>query len=524
MLRFIRIPVVFCLALGLSGQAFSVESKEEKMKSDESQAQYQRKSITYLGVTLDSGVNVPPDHLNLIEKGIRKQIELKRFDFNAINLASVYTIDQFVNELREYVKKRSVDRATAESEYEARFKRAKVLASDIDRIMSSAYFYMINVFVFKTKEWKCPASGKLQDKTICVPNATYKRSTVNASVSFYHVNLLDESKPPYTKLRTVKVLPAKEDEMVTFPPEPPPDHDRTAYNAAVAAAKKKAQLDATRKGVGGIVGLAARLSKEMKKIPEFQLKTPVTAALSDGVEFMLGKGEGVRMDDTYDVTEFDAGGKKSINGYVKVRNIGDAKGSGEGSPSYAEKVKEKRKFVGGEQLYEHPMLGVAFGIHGVLEMCLNDLMGVEDGMQIYPGAGLYVDFDMAPYIGWPEFYVSVEADMLFLGSTDILGTTWDYKLAHGMLGFKKKWYITSLVVTVGVRGGISYFLITSDDEDFPGDSIGVGGDLVLGLEYYVLPEFSVYLKAAGRFFGNPTYEDADPEMGANVSLGVFLAL
>jgi hypothetical protein len=50
----------------------------------------------------------------------------------------------------------------------------------------------------------------------------------------------------------------------------------------------------------------------------------------------------------------------------------------------------------------------------------------------------------------------------------------------------------------------------------------------LGLEYYFKPEFSVYLKAGGRFFTNPLMlyaggSDMDPEMGINGQVGAFLA-
>jgi hypothetical protein len=265
----------------------------------------------------------------------------------------------------------------------------------------------------------------------------------------------------------------------------------------------------------------------MKKIPAFQLKTPVQAALSDGVEFMLGKGEGVRMDDTYDVTEFDAAGKKKIIGYVKVRNIGEAKGTGEGTPSYAEKVKEKRKYVGGEQLYEHPMIGFAVGIHGVFQVALTDVIyklrpdGTgEEEMGFYPGFGMYVDYSLAPGLGLSEFYLSVEGDVLLLGD--------EHNLVHVMLGFKKKWYITSLVVSLVGRFGINYYVlgdVETGDED--PSLYGLGFDAGVGFEYYVIPEFSVYLKAMFRYFTAPMEEGYDewyePEMGVNASLGVFLA-
>ena len=51
---------------------------------------------------------------------------------------------------------------------------------------------------------------------------------------------------------------------------------------------------------------------------------------------------------------------------------------------------------------------------------------------------------------------------------------------------------------------------------------------VMGFEYYFVPEFSIYLKAAGRFFTNPTdfggFEDPNPEMGVNMFIGAFYAL
>lgn len=92
-----------------------------------------------------------------------------------------------------------------------------------------------------------------------------------------------------------------------------------------------------------------------------------------------------------------------------------------------------------------------------------------------------------------------------------------------MLGFKKKWYINSFVLSAGLRGGISYYI----NGDYSGDKLGGGGDIVFGAEYYIKPEFSVFLKVAGRFFTNPVEETglktSDFELGGNASLGLFAA-
>jgi len=505
--------LMLVLVLGLSTAAGAAEDKEQKMSADQTQQRYQRKSITYLGMVVAPAVRADAEHLGLVEQAIRRGIELKRFDYNHVDLGRAFTIDQFVATLREYVKKRAVDRAAAEAEFEARFKQARVYMKDVERIMNSAYFYRINVKMLNVRRGKCPEKKAEALLLGCVPGAEGMLATLNASVTFWRANLVDESKPPYQLIKEVThIKPVWGfQELALEILKDPEKLPQAMHNAGLAA---------TREAAGG---LAQWLSKGMKQIPDFKLKTPVQAALSDGVEFMLGKQEGVRMDDTYDVTEFDAAGKKSLIGYVKVRKIGDARASGEGTPSYAEKVKEKKGFVGGEQLFEHPMIGLSAGVSFVLEVAVKDVLG-QDGLGIYPGAALYVDYDLAPLLNWPEFYVSAEADFLYV-PTDFSG--WNVFLIHAMLGLKKKWYAESLVFTVGLRGGISYYQVETDLGSYEGDSLGFGADAYFGLEYYIMPEFSIFSKFAGRFFTNPMQMagggDADPEMGGQVQIGALLA-
>jgi hypothetical protein len=497
--------VVGTLVFGFGTSVYAAESKVEKMTSDQTQAQYQRKSITYLGID-PTNVNIPTDELEVVEKAIRAKIELKRFDYNAVGLDQTYTIDKFVADLREYVKKISVDRAAAEAEYEARFKRARVLATDIDRIMNSAYFYVIKVLVYKNVRAKCPDNKLAALAMGCVPNQEGMLATVNATVTFYRANLTDETKKPYELIKEVKHMPTKGFE----------EFNVIEVNR-MKEIMKSTGLEAATEASSS---LADFLSKGMKQIPDFQLLTPVQTAMSDGVEFMLGKGEGVRLDDTYDVNEYDAAGDKKLLGYVKVRNIGDATGSGGGTPSYAEKVKEKQKFVGGELMVEHPMVGMAVGLHIVGQYTLKDVLSFKDSAEgkFYPGLGLYIDKDLAHLTGIPEFYLSVEGDFLLVGETTTEKAVY---LTHAMLGAKKKWYMESLVFSLGLRGGISYYVISGYEDD----AIGFGADLLGGVEYYFKPEFSIYFKAVGRYFTNPLQFGLElpDEIGIQGTLGAFLA-
>lgn len=553
---FRNVTLVACL-LALAGTA-AAETKEDRLSSDKTQEQYTRKSMTFLGTVIEDRLQVPSDVLAGIEKVLRSEIELKRFDYNSVDVSKFKNMDDFIAALRQYVLKRSQDRAAAEAEMDARFKQARVLASDIDRIMMSAYFFQFELFAYRSKAMICPFDAVTAARLECTPGVAGIKAVVNAKAVFYRADLSGKGGKGYKLIRSIKEMPGKG--FTPFASQPPPqprkpqapilkegatdeekeaarerhDQAKKAYQQALAAMAeyqrrlpefdRQTRVRAAINAISGVVGLAKRLGNSMKKIPDFQIKTPVTAALPDGVEFMLGKGEGLGLDDTYDVTEFDAAGKKSLIGYVKVRKISDPKGSGEGSPSYAEKVKEKRDFVGGESLIEHPMLNANVGIHGIFEFNFVPFPFEDDGNILY-GAGFYFDYDLGPTVNWSEFYLSLEADYLYMGHVDSLDA--DLALVHGMLGFKKKWYIESLIIAVGLRGGVSYFML-SDDTLTSDDSVpmGFGGDAMLGFEYYIVPAFSIYLNAHGRFFTNSLATTgtttANNEMAVQAALGVRL--
>ncbi|MBW2703848.1 MAG: hypothetical protein JRF33_23765 [Deltaproteobacteria bacterium] len=544
-----RIGLLIVTASLLATPALA-RDKIKDLSADQTQQTYKRKSMTYVGIGKVGGLTITDDAFALIEKAIRPGIELKRFDYNSVDIRSFGSLDAFVQALRQYVEKRANDRAAAEAEYEDRFKSARVYAKDVDRIMNSAYFYDIKVKGYQYR----PVICYMQKKQVKTSNGKYKtveelkcrggtpsshkdraymEVMLDLAVTFYHANLSDKTKAPYTVYES---LTGRNQERFSY--ASPPARPRLGKNASSrqrsqanerhqrAMADYRARLPAlqqkaTTNGTGSLArSMTAVMSKRMKGLSEFQLKTPVTAALSDGVEFMLGKSEGLGLDDTYDVTEFDAAGTKSLIGYVKVRDIGDATGQGGGTPSYAEKVKVHRNFVGGEQLFEHPMIGANIGLHLVTEFTMKDILqgdNTED-IGLYFGAGLFMDWSLASSLNMSEFYLTLVGDFLYLG--DIGGTS--VSLTHWMLGVKKKWYINSLVVVAGVRGGVSYFIIDADGQD---DLLGFGGDAVLGFEYYIIPEFSIYLDLVGRFFTNPLQmvtANANFEMGAQANLGVRL--
>jgi hypothetical protein len=541
--------------LALAGAAHA-QTHEETLQADQTQQQYTRKGMTYLGTVFGQGVSMPEDVLQAVEAAIRKNVELKRFDYNNVDVSKFRSMDEFISALRAYVKKLAFDRAAAEAEFQTQFSAARVYQKDIDRIMKSAYFYQIVMTVYRSKPMICPLDAKTAAQYECTPGVAGIQAVVNAELTFWRADLTDEKGKGYTLLRNLRETPGKG--FTPFDVQPPREPLRPnlpanasdqarkaaadAYNQQMAVFRQqmaayqqmmpelerktrvKAAVNAVAGGgtIFGAASLVKRLSMEMKKIPDFQLKSPVTAALSDGVEFMLGKSDGLGLDETYEVAYFDQAGKQGRSGWVKVRKIGDAQGSGEGTPSYAEKVKESRDFIGGESLLEYPLLMLDIGLHGVFEFTASSLTDPGSGDPgLYFGGGVYILYDLGPAIGWPEFYAGLEGDFLVVG--ELAGQS--VSLIHGMFGIKKKWYVNSLVFTLGLRGGISYYSTGDDSQE--DTLIGGGGDAVLGVEYYLHPRFSIYLNAAGRFFTNPLQlatSDAEPEMGAQANLGIRLGL
>ena len=550
-----RVSVFSLIAMSLLAwlpASHAAEGKAEKMTSDQTQQTYKRKSMTYVGIGKVGGFSITDAALSLIEKAIRPGIELKRFDYNEVDIRDFGSLDAFVKALQEYVEKRAEDRAAAEAEYEARFKRARVYAKDFNRIMSSAYFYDIKVKQYRATPIYCYMVTKrvegIDGKTHSVKeekcqqgspsspdHQAYMEITLAISINFFRANLTDKTKKPYSVLATLKLRDKSRHGYASPPARPKSPKNATPemrssiqeqHRARQANYRKNLPQIQKRTALSGTRSMASQMSSvfsvRMRELPEFQLKTPVLAALSDGVDFMLGKKEGLALDDTFDVTEFDEAGKKSLIGYVKVRNIGDATGQGGGTPSYAEKVKEKRKFVGGEQLFEHPMMKLDVGFFGLVEFVPKHLLDSSstDEIGLYAGGGFYVDYNLAEFFNWSEFYGGFVVDGLYLGNLAGDGTGADGGLVHAMVSLKKKWYIESLVIKLGLRGGLCYYLVDTEGQNL---LLGGGGDLVLGFEYYFFPEFSLYLDLVGRFFTNPytiVSSDVNQEMGAQANLGI----
>jgi hypothetical protein len=515
------------LASLLAVPAVAAESKEEKLAADKTQEAYTRKSITYVGMELDSGVSASPEQLAIVEKEIRAAMELKRFDYNAVDVREAGGMDGFIQLLREHVQKLAMDRAAAEAEFELRFKSARVYAGDIQRVMDSAYFYKIKLLTLRVGPGQCNTDAlsilaeakdtiRMKACTKCVPGEAVQRAHLAAEVWFYRANLTDPKAKPYELVARLRPSVAAVGNVTEM------KGSNAAADQAVACAAQTL--------------LTNDLVPALKKTPEFRMTLPMTASLDDGVEFMGGEGDAIQLDDTYEVAEFDAAGARKTIGYVKVRKVGDATGTGQGTPTYAEHVRVDRKFAGGEQLAEVPSAGWSLGLAASYSLSFTDIFkdgrapGDDVSMLHMAGLGLNMEASLANMTGISEFYFTALIDWHYIIDSNV-GGVGDVSWAadHLTFGILKRWYLNSLMLSLGVRVGGSVLYILTGDAG-PGTTsygVGLGGEGLFGLEYWLKPGISIQiLNLSGRFMyhvlGEVNGEPLNFEAGVSAKVGVTL--
>ncbi|NOZ86006.1 MAG: hypothetical protein GXP49_07045 [Deltaproteobacteria bacterium] len=539
------------LIVCIYGAGTTAADKESLEKKDESQASYKRKSITYLGIFGKADKR----YLNRIERFLRPQLEMKRFDYNHVNLSGSFTIADFVQAIRNYVEQKKLDRAKAEGEFSERFKEINVTLSDVERIANSAYFYQIRVprlnFQKSTlsETWRfclSPNAGavtlgmaaKLGKKQSCpspmvevyVPvTREFWKVDLKVDADFFHVELKKQGKG-YTKIATASTFRENDAErpvrvLVTI------NKGRVkqrSYEYTEPAESTKARAF---NGINFLF-LAKELQKQERSIPAFKLKAAVQSSSFNGVFFPLGKREGLWKDIGFYVMEFDTTGKKHEVGYVKVRDIGDNKKKPPEN-SWAQTIYSRNdwSFEGGELLMEYPQVGYNVILAaGVASLYVDDSnVSAKNAMF---GAGtfgmglalhLVGEWDLAEYLHISEFYqtLHLEGDIYsdmyagFIG----LGFLWKYYIHRLALGFEVYGMYGRLGGSYDSNGDGTKDIDVSFDDD-NNHCGGVAGQLVI--EIFITPDFSLIFRGGARLVGStapgiPAYALSGPTAHAGIS-------
>jgi hypothetical protein len=87
---------------------------------DESVATYERKSITYLNML--GRLNTDSDAYRIIERAVRGNVELPRFDYNDVSRFEALGPDEAAKLVKDYLDKVKLQRAKEGAEFEVRNK------------------------------------------------------------------------------------------------------------------------------------------------------------------------------------------------------------------------------------------------------------------------------------------------------------------------------------------------------------------------------------------------------------------
>ena len=350
-------------------------NKDESTQANRSAEKYSRKTLLYFGakplgfkmwgLAALSGGNIFTVRWlsEMVGQRVGRSTRLKRFDFVDLPWGTRPT-PKVLQMFSEFIKSAKEDKAKAEADYLERYKAYDIKASDLARIMNSAYYYeteltkaRIERFAKKVcrrwvtkkvkvgKQWKtkktcaeygkereCVAWSRSKGKKVCKKwKIKWRyRCRLAARTDFYH---LKHRFPYSSKFATVRGSANNE--------------SKTPRSACESSANS----------------VAGTISLRMRRIEEFRLKAPVIDVRKKNTElgFNLGNKEGLRIDQGMYIVEYDANNKRKKIGYSRVREVGNNEKNRKAN-SWAQRLTGRGSL--GKQVLEDPSRGasLAFGM------------------------------------------------------------------------------------------------------------------------------------------------------------------
>lgn len=437
----------------------------EALGKDESVATYERKSISYL--RMRAVANLPSDAYGVIERTVRKSVELPRFDYNDISHLSQLSPQDAAEVVTRYLDEIQLERARETAQFDMQFKDYTITGDDLRRIVSSAHLYQPEVYSFSAvrQRYVYYVDGR--------PRVGYRWiSTVGVTVRFYSVDYHEGKAVEFATLRVSGRGSVTESGV---------------HGSGRMAAIREA---ATRAG--------AELEKQVRGIDEFNLLTPITATSFNAVHFGLTRAEGLKLGQGFHVYDYYTDGTRSKVGYVRVKRVGDGKTE---LDSTARNIAVRRswRFQEGQLLEEYPQLGVRVQPRAGLQHFRLEgaepfgLRGDNTGFQV----GVDAQYDISDQSGVPDLYAAVGLNLMFSEFLEI-GVE---------AGLDKHFYLRRLVLIPGIRVGVLRAIWNFSQTggtgldptaSYQAESIGVTPRL--GAEFWVTPDLSLGVQAGYRLY------------------------
>jgi hypothetical protein len=441
--------------------------------AQDTQAKYQRKSISYINAVLPIGSNVQlsKEQEKYLFKTIKKEIEMARFDYNPLpgnllqtfnhEVRGVNSIDGVANVINDVLVPEIMRIVDLEKEMRAqglvseaerhsfvveKARETGITAEDLEAVMNSAYIYVpiVSKAVVVQNAEKNTATATLKGGIIWFSIETDQLVT--------HVKLLVKNQSEATGFAKLDGKFSMEGRSLSGP----------QYAFATAAKT-----------------LARNLKVATQEIPDFQLTNPLANTGSGWVEFPMGKKEGLGVDDKFIIAEYYEKADGSLTqeklGMVRVSKVADNRSKRADSRA--------RTVIGGGYergmtALEHPRLPIDLSFRfGTMPISI-DVPGI-DGSEEYTGTvyggQLHFHYNLARATQISQFFFSLYGEA---GS----GTLQDFEVypdeeapaglyAGAGAGFVKKIYVNRLHIGLEVLGSWSIYNLALD---IPEDSSDIG--------------------------------------------------
>jgi hypothetical protein len=531
---------VICLLL-VCGIATTVNAQSGKP--------YKKKTVSFVDkVVVPANVTLTPSQTDYIKKTVARNINFARFNYaplpdtvtasfsNEVGNVSRPTPEiirpimdktlapqlmQILDVNKELLSKQNLSEAERNTFLATKAQAAGLSASQLEAILNSGFFYIPYADSYRRSiERRFREVKNDKGKVIRrIPLTEYTHS-LQLGLLWYKLNVDRNNKASVVFVGAAQgwkgepIVRSETHEDETFEGKRIDDDGTEDYNAF------KAAVDVS----------CFNIQLETKKIEAFKLTGEITGATFFGVALNLGNKEGVGLDDTYWVEEFEesATGEivKNKRGFVKIREVGDNKRD-ENATSYAQTITGS-DYSQGLSVTELPLLGlnglVGFGRFPVaisqfdnthswfMKQGTNFAAKINSESNSAYGATLSFETDLANATKITELWAHIGGA---IGITSIDGRIFTSNISDSIdigapltgyvnLGIVKKLYFRrfGLLFQADAKYAMTYISVSGKDNNtykLTNGNFGLDGRA--GLEIYLSPVFSIGGSAEYNVFG-----------------------
>ncbi len=510
---------------------------------------YKKKTVSFVDkVVVPSNVTLTPSQTDYIKKTVARNINFARFNYAPLpdTVTASFSSEvgnvsrptpeiirpimdktlapqlmQLLDVNKELLSKQNLSEAERNTFLATKAQAAGLSASQLEAILNSGFFYIPYADSYSRKIERGFREVKNDKGKVIrrIPLTEYSHS-LQLGLLWYKLNVDRNNKASVVFVggaqgwKDEPIVRSEMHEDETFEGKKIDDDGTEDYNAF------KAAVDVS----------CFNIQLETKKMEAFRLVGEVSEATYFGVTLNLGNKEGVGLDDTYWVEEFEESATGEIvkdkRGFVKIREVGDNKRD-ENATSYAQTITGSN-YSQGLTVTELPLLGlnglVGFGRFPVtisqfdntnswfMKQGTNFAAKINSESKSAYGATLSLETDLANATKITELWAHIGGA---IGITSIDGRIFTSDISDSVdigasltgyvnLGIVKKFYFRrfGLLFQADAKYAMTYISVSGkDNSTYKLTNGNLGLDGRAGLEIYLSPVLSFGAGAEYNVFG-----------------------